>query len=55
MVWVYLDDIYILTNTIEQHEDMLEYILKCLKNEQLYISPKKLRPYAIWFNCLRHY
>ena len=35
-VWVYLDDIYVFTNTIEQHEKALEYVLKCLKEEWLY-------------------
>ena len=54
-VWVYLDDIYVFTNTIEKHEDALEYVLKCLTDEQLYISPKKFRPYALRFNCLGHY
>jgi hypothetical protein len=54
-VWVYLDNIYVFTNTIEKHEDALEYILKCLTNKQLYISPKKFRPYTLCFNCLRHY
>ena len=54
-VWVYLDDIYVFTNTVEQHEEALEYVLKCLTEEHLYISPKKLRPYAIRFNCLGHY
>jgi hypothetical protein len=42
-IWVYLDDIYVFTNTIEEHENALEYVLKCLTDEQLYISPKKFR------------
>jgi hypothetical protein len=54
-IWVYLDDIYVFTNTIEEHKNALEYVLKCLTDKQLYISPKKFRPYAIWFNCLGHY
>ena len=54
-VWVYLDDIYIFTSTIEQHEDSLKYVLDCLKREHLYISPAKFKPYAIRFNCLGHY
>jgi len=54
-VWVYLDDIYIFTNSIERHENALEYVHTCLTNEQLFISPKKFRPYAIRFNCLGHY
>ena len=54
-VWVYLDDIYIFTSMIEQHEDSLKYVLDCLKQEHLYISPAKFKPYAIRFNCLGHY
>ena len=54
-VWVYLDNIYAFTDTIEQHKNVLEYVLKCLKDEQLYISPKKLRSYTIHFTCLGHY
>ena len=54
-VWVDIDDIYIFSKTLEGHKNALEYVFKCLYNEQLYISPKKLKPYAIWFNCLGHY
>jgi len=54
-VWVYLDDIYIFTKTLEQHENALGYVYDCLYKEQLYISPNKFKPYAIRFNCLGHY
>ena len=54
-VWVYIDDIYVFTNTIQEHEVALAYVLKCLKDNKLYISPKKFRPYALRFNCLGHY
>ena len=54
-VWVYIDDIYVFTNTIPDHENALEYVLKCLIDDKLYISPKKLRLYTICFNCLGHY
>jgi hypothetical protein len=54
-VWVYLDDIYIFSKTLEEHENALEYVYKCLYNTELYISPKKFKPYAIRFNCLGHY
>jgi hypothetical protein len=50
-----LDDIYISSKTIEEHENVLEYIYKCLYNTELYISPKKFKLYAIRFNCLGHY
>jgi hypothetical protein len=32
-----------------------EYVYKCLYDTELYISPKKFKPYAIRFNCLGHY
>ena len=54
-VWVYIDDIYVFSKTLEEHENALEYVFKCLHDEQLYISPKKLKPYAIRFECLGHY
>jgi len=54
-VWVYLDDIYIFSKTLEQHENALGYVYDCLYKEQLYISPNKFKPYAIRFNCLGHY
>jgi hypothetical protein len=54
-VWVYLDDIYVFSNTIEEHEDALKYVLGCLKKERLYISKHKFQPYAVRFNCLGHY
>ena len=40
-VWVYLDDIYIFSKTIEEHENALEYVFNCLKREQLFISPNQ--------------
>jgi hypothetical protein len=54
-VWVYLDNIYIFSKTIEEHKNALEYVYKCLYNTELYISPKKFKPYTIRFNCLGHY
>jgi hypothetical protein len=54
-VWVYLNHIYIFSKTIEEHENALEYVYKCLYNAELYISPKKFKPYTIRFNCLGHY
>ena len=53
-VWVYLDNIYIFWKTIEEHKNALKYVFHCLKCEQLFISPTKLKPYAIRFNCLGH-
>jgi hypothetical protein len=44
----------VFTSMVNQHEEVLKYVLKCLTEEHLYISPKKLQPYAIRFNCLGH-
>jgi hypothetical protein len=54
-VWVYLDDIYIFSDTLEQHEDALQYVFDCLKRERLYIGASKFKPYVFRFNCLGHY
>ena len=54
-VWVYLDDIYIFTDTIPEHENALQYVFDCLKRECLYIGPHKFKPYTIRFKCLGHY
>jgi hypothetical protein len=43
------------SKTIEEHENALEYVYKCLYDAELYISPKKFKPYTIRFNCLGHY
>jgi hypothetical protein len=43
-VWVYLDDIYIFSNNIDKHEEVLEYIFDCLYRECLYISANKFKP-----------
>ena len=54
-MWVYIDNIYIFSNTISKHKEVLQYVLECLTKEHLYISPKKFNPYAIRFNCLSHF
>ena len=54
-VWVYINNIYIFSNKIETHKKALQYVFNCLKNDKLYISESKFKPYAIWYNCLGHY
>jgi hypothetical protein len=53
-VFVYLDDIFIYSDTIEQHEDDLEYVLTCLRREELYIAKHKFDVYSECMDCLGH-
>jgi hypothetical protein len=49
-----LDDIFIYSDTIEQHEDDLEYVLTCLRREELYIAKHKFDVYSERMDCLGH-
>jgi hypothetical protein len=51
-VFVYIDDIFVFTNSFEEHEEALDYILTCLRRERLFISDIKFFPYAERIDCL---
>ena len=51
-IFIYIDDIFICTATLEDMEEALEYVLETLKKEKFYISPKKFFPYAKEVDCL---
>lgn len=53
-IFVFLDDIFVFTMTIEQHEDALEYVLQRLIEEQLFIGNKKFDVYSEVMDCLGH-
>jgi hypothetical protein len=53
-IFVYLDDIFIFSDTLEQHEDDLAYVLRRLTEEQLYIARHKLDVYSERMDCLGH-
>lgn len=53
-VYVYLDDIFVFSNTIEDHEDDLRYVLTRLREERLFIAPHKLEVFADRIECLGH-
>lgn len=52
--YVYLDDIFIFTNTYEEHEENLRWGLLKLKEAQLFISARKLDVYSNAMDCLGH-
>ena len=53
-VYVYLDDIFIFTDTYAEHEENLAWVLQRLREEKLYISHKKLDVYSVSMDCLGH-
>jgi len=51
---VYLDDIFIYSDTIEEHERYLSIVFKRLKNNHLYLKWKKCELYSKEIECLGH-
>jgi len=53
-VFVYINDIFIGTNTLEEHKEHLQYVLDTLRKESLYISAQKFFPYVERVDALGH-
>ena len=53
-LWVYFDDIFNGTDTVLDHDLILWYIHKMLKENKLYISREKFNPYRPSMECLGH-
>src|SRR5258706_6384526 len=53
-VYVYLDDIFIFSNTIEEHEDHLRKVFDALRAQSLYLSAPKVDIYSKRMDCLGH-
>ena len=51
-VYVYIDDIFICTQSIEEMEQVLEYVLHVLIRTKMYVSPKKFQPFVTAVDCL---
>src|SRR5258708_1707352 len=51
-VHIWFNDIFIGTNTIQEHNECLLWVYECLKEEKLYISCKKINPYATVLDIL---
>ncbi|PSR72195.1 hypothetical protein PHLCEN_2v11934 [Hermanssonia centrifuga] len=52
---VYLDDIVIWSQTLEEHRQNVATILKCLRKNKLYCSPKKTDLFCLSINFLGYY
>ena len=53
-VHVYLDDIFVYSNSIEEHERHLKLVLDKLREVKLYLSRSKLDLYSKRMDCLGH-
>ncbi|RDB19217.1 Transposon Ty3-G Gag-Pol polyprotein, partial [Hypsizygus marmoreus] len=51
---VYLDDIFIFSNSIEEHEQHLRVVFERLRDSELYLKWKKCELYADCVDCLGH-
>lgn len=51
---VYLDDIFIFSNTVEEHEKHLRVVFERLRDNQLYMKWSKCNLYAEEIDCLGH-
>ena len=53
-VHVYLDDIFIYSSSIEEHEKHLELVFNKLREARLYLSRDKVDLYSQRMDCLSH-
>ncbi|KAG9223377.1 hypothetical protein CCMSSC00406_0009268 [Pleurotus cornucopiae] len=53
-VHVYLDDVFVYSNTIEDHERHLKLVFAKIREYQFYLKPEKCELYADKVDCLGH-
>ena len=53
-VHVYLDDLFVFSYTLEDHERDLEYVFQKLRENQLYLEKAKCDLYSASMDCLGH-
>ena len=51
---VYLDDIFIFSDTLDEHEKHLTYVFQKLQESRLYIEKAKCDLYSESMDCLGH-
>ena len=51
---VYLDDIFVYSKSIEEHEEHLQFVFEKLREHSLYLKWAKCNLYAEWVDCLDH-
>src|SRR5258706_7198603 len=53
-VYIYLDDIFIFSNSVEEHESHLSKVFDILRAQSLYLSAPKVDIYSKRMDCLGH-
>ena len=53
-IFIYLDNIFVYSNTVEEHERLLQAVVDILTKAQLHLSEKKVDLYVDWMDCLGH-
>src|ERR1700722_12552437 len=53
-VYIYLDDIFVISNSIEEHEKHLRLVFNKLRKAQLFLEESKLDLYSKKMDCLGH-
>ena len=53
-VFVYLDDIFIYSASIEEHEEHLKIVFEILRENHLFLSKDKIDLYSVHMDCLGH-
>ena len=53
-IWIYIDNIFILSNSLEQHIEHIEDACKKLKEHMFYANPKKSVFFTAKLNILGH-
>jgi hypothetical protein len=51
---IYLDDIFVYSNSVEEHEHHLKLVLDRLRENSLYLKWSKCNLYAKTLDCLGH-
>jgi hypothetical protein len=51
---VYLDNIFVFSNLVDEHEKHLRIVFECLREAQLYLKESKCKLYADEVDCLGH-
>jgi len=50
----YIDDLFIYSNSVQEHQKHLGLVFKKLKEHELYLKEEKCEPFAAKVNCLGH-
>ena len=53
-IWIYIDDIFIFSNTFEEHIEQVKHTCRKLKDHKFYANPKKSVCFAAKLNILGH-